>query len=196
VLTVHCLKKCASFWNRKLQKQIIIYFRDTTCTCTVPVLTRLCTVLRASIFAFYFYNLREFRFVQRPKGHHSILCIWCGWNFSPTKFFLFPCCPTLKGNCHEIFDPRFFSSNNLSYRALIHGLKLFLTWLRVRRENRFENCQNLIPRCQWHRWIRLFCQSSPLIFTFSSKYMYVMITYCMYRYFILLWFPFKGNGSH
>jgi hypothetical protein len=36
----------------------------------------------------------------------------------------------LKGQCHEIFDPRFFSSNNPP-RALIHGLKPFRIWLRI-----------------------------------------------------------------
>jgi hypothetical protein len=36
-----------------------------------------------------------------------------------------------------------------------------------------------------------FCQSSPLIFTFSSNYMYVMFTYV----FLFAMVPFKGNGS-
>jgi hypothetical protein len=48
----------------------------------------------------------------------------------------------LKGQSHEIFDPRFFSSNNPHYRALIHGLKPFRIWLRIHRENRVRNRQN------------------------------------------------------
>jgi hypothetical protein len=39
----------------------------------------------------------------------------------------------LKGHCHEIFDPRFFSSN---YTPWFHGLKPFRIRLRIRRDNR------------------------------------------------------------
>jgi hypothetical protein len=39
------------------------------------------------------------------------------------------------GQFHEIFDPRFFHQSTPP-SALIHGLKPFLTWLRIRRENR------------------------------------------------------------
>jgi hypothetical protein len=54
---------------------------------------------------------------------------------------------SLKGQCHEIFDPRVFFHQTIPPRALISGPKPFRIWLRIRRENRFENCQNLIPRC-------------------------------------------------
>jgi hypothetical protein len=40
-----------------------------------------------------------------------------------------------KGQCHEIFDPQFFSSINPPW-VLIHGLKPFRIWLRNRREIR------------------------------------------------------------
>jgi hypothetical protein len=39
----------------------------------------------------------------------------------------------LKGQCHEIFDPRFFSSNNPS-RPLINTLNYFRFLFRIRRE--------------------------------------------------------------
>jgi hypothetical protein len=38
---------------------------------------------------------------------------------------------------HEIFDPRF--NQTIPPRALIHGLKSFRIWLRIRRENR-DHC--------------------------------------------------------
>jgi hypothetical protein len=43
----------------------------------------------------------------------------------------------LKGQCHEIFDPRFFHQT-IPPRALIHVLKPFRMWLRIRRENLFQ----------------------------------------------------------
>jgi hypothetical protein len=45
---------------------------------------------------------------------------------------------SLKGQYHEVFAPRFFSSNNPP-KAIVNGLKPFRIWLRIRRENRFEN---------------------------------------------------------
>jgi hypothetical protein len=51
----------------------------------------------------------------------------------------------LKGQCHQIFEPRFFHQT-IPPRALIHGPKPFCIWLRIRRENRFGNRQNWIPR--------------------------------------------------
>jgi hypothetical protein len=54
----------------------------------------------------------------------------------------------VKCQCHEIFDPRLFSSNNPP-RALIHGLKPFRTWLRICRVIRDNSLQIRIPRCQW-----------------------------------------------
>jgi hypothetical protein len=46
----------------------------------------------------------------------------------------------LKGQYHEIFDPRFFSLVNPPPppppRVLIQGLKPFRIWLSIRRENR------------------------------------------------------------
>jgi hypothetical protein len=67
----------------------------------------------------------------------------------------------LKGQCHEIFDPRFFHQT-ITPRALIHGLKPFCIWLRFRRENRDNRLQTsdpavsmrprkLIPRSNWDR---------------------------------------------
>jgi hypothetical protein len=41
----------------------------------------------------------------------------------------------LKGQCHAIFDPRFFHQS-IHPRALIHGLKPFRKWLRFCREIR------------------------------------------------------------
>jgi hypothetical protein len=50
--------------------------------------------------------------------------------------------PALKGQLHEIFDPQFFFHQSTPPRALIHGLKPFRIWFRMRRDNRFESPQN------------------------------------------------------
>jgi hypothetical protein len=47
----------------------------------------------------------------------------------------------LKGQCHEIFDLWFFHQT-IPPRALIHVLKPFRIWIRIRRENRLCNRQN------------------------------------------------------
>jgi hypothetical protein len=46
-----------------------------------------------------------------------------------------------------------FSSNN-PLRALIHGLKPFRIWLRIRRENRVGNRQNRLPRPRKPKFLR------------------------------------------
>jgi hypothetical protein len=43
---------------------------------------------------------------------------------------------SLKGQSHEIFVPLFFFQQSTPPRALIHGLRPFLIWPRIRRENR------------------------------------------------------------
>jgi hypothetical protein len=73
----------------------------------------------------------------------------------------------------------FFIKQSPPPRALIHGLKPFRIWLRILRENRSRGVNDTVGS-------DCFCQSSPLIFTFSSNYMYVMFTY-------VFLFPFKGN---
>jgi hypothetical protein len=55
---------------------------------------------------------------------------------------------SLKRQLREIFDPCFFSSNNPP-RALIHGLKPFRIWLRIRRENRlYSNFSSVIDNAE------------------------------------------------
>jgi hypothetical protein len=78
----------------------------------------------------------------------------------------------LKGKCHEIFEPQFFHQST-PRRVLIHRIKPFHIWLRIRREIRFGNCQNQAQgdRGSW---------SSPLIFMISSNYQYVMFTYVFF----------------
>jgi hypothetical protein len=71
------------------------------------------------------------------------------------NFFLFLIIFSFKGQCHEIFDPQLFSSNNPLW-ALIHGLKPFRIWLRIRRENQVGNHQNWLPRSDGGRGSRLF----------------------------------------
>jgi hypothetical protein len=87
-----------------------------------------CLVLAISIlsirqwaFSFHFCILYSF---QNTKLEHS-----SGESTFQIKAGL------LKGHCHELVDPRFFSSNNSPW-ALIHGLKLFCLWLRIRRDIR------------------------------------------------------------
>jgi hypothetical protein len=53
----------------------------------------------------------------------------------------------LKGQLYEISDPRFFHQSTPP-RALIHRLKLFRIWIRIRRDNRFESRQNSFHRGQ------------------------------------------------
>jgi hypothetical protein len=67
--------------------------------------------------------------------------------------------PLLKGQCHEIFVPRFFFHQTIPPRALIHGLKPFRIWLRISRENWWDNCWKCMasavsyrpPNPLWHR---------------------------------------------
>jgi hypothetical protein len=80
----------------------------------------------------------------------------------------------LKGQCNEIFNPRFFSSINPP-RALIHRLNPFRIWLRIRREIRFGNRQ--IGFHGVKETVEFFAGSSPLTFTFSSNYNYVMYVF-------------------
>jgi hypothetical protein len=61
----------------------------------------------------------------------------------------------LKGQCHEIFDLWFFPS--IPPRALIHGLKPFRIWIRIRREHRLCNSQNRLPRPDRDRWSGFSC---------------------------------------
>jgi hypothetical protein len=50
----------------------------------------------------------------------------------------------LKGTWHEIFDLCFFHKSTPP-RPIIHGLKPFWIWLRIREENPMSS-----QRCQWH----------------------------------------------
>jgi hypothetical protein len=78
--------------------------------------------------------------------------------------------------CHEIFDLWFFHQT-IPPSALIHGLKPFRIWLRIRRVNRVGNSQNRLPRSDRDRGSRCFCKSSPLTGAFSYSCKYVMFTY-------------------
>jgi hypothetical protein len=55
----------------------------------------------------------------------------------------------LKGQCHEIFNPWFFNQT-IPPRALIHGLKPFQIWLRIRHEN-WDNCWKCMTSAVWYR---------------------------------------------
>jgi hypothetical protein len=68
---------------------------------------------------------------------------------------------TYAEQCHEFFDPPFFI--NQPPLGPDHALKPCRIWLRICRDIRF--------RSQFFRW------SSPLIFAFSSSYMYAIFTY-------------------
>jgi hypothetical protein len=74
--------------------------------------------------------------VSRAKGqlkHGGNLRTRCSnANFRITPF---------KGTVERDFRPSVFSSINPTYRALIHVLKPFHIWLRIHRDNRFENRQ-------------------------------------------------------
>jgi hypothetical protein len=51
---------------------------------------------------------------------------------------------SLRGQYFEIFDPRFLHQSNPP-APLTNGLKPFRTWLRIRRDIRFESRQILSP---------------------------------------------------
>jgi hypothetical protein len=90
----------------------------------------------------------------------------------------------LKGQYHDILSLGFFHQS-ITPRALILGLKPVRIWLRILRETQFENFQNRIPGSHRVRGIRLLCQSSALIFIFSSMWCYLIICFCY-------GFPLKG----
>jgi hypothetical protein len=56
----------------------------------------------------------------------------------------------IKGLCYEIFHLKFFHQTTLS-ELLIHGLKPFRLWIRVRRDIRLWNRKFCRQRCQWLR---------------------------------------------
>jgi hypothetical protein len=89
----------------------------------------------------------------------------------------------LKWQCHEIFHPRCFFHQTIPPRALIHRLKPFRIRLRIHREKSIQKT----PKSDFSS-----CQSSPLMFTFSSNNMYVMFTHAFFCY----GFPLKGMGAN
>jgi hypothetical protein len=60
-------------------------------------------------------------------------------------------CVTFKGAVSRDFLPSVFHQSTPP-RVLIHGLKPFLIWFRIRRDNLFENHQN-----QMRPWDPIFC---------------------------------------
>jgi hypothetical protein len=83
----------------------------------------------------------------------------------------------LKWQCHEIFDPCFFSSNNspqgpdsqtesLLHMASYSPRKIYAEIVKIGSHSLNETAGS-----------KFFCQSSPLILTFSSNYRYVMFRY-------------------
>jgi hypothetical protein len=67
----------------------------------------------------------------------------------------------VKGTVSREFRPSVFFHKTIPPRALIHGLKPFWIWLRIRQENLFGNRQNRIPRSQWDRGNRNFLSEFP-----------------------------------
>jgi hypothetical protein len=63
-------------------------------------------------------------------------------------------------------------------RALIHWLKPFRIWLRIRRDNRFERRPNLFQRGQWPRWNRKWSLKFP---HFCLKYI-IVYGMCIFLY--------------
>jgi hypothetical protein len=97
-----------------------------------------------------------------------------------TWWILFRPRNTLKGQCHEIFYPRFFPLG-----------PWFAGWSRFSPRKSIRNRQNW---CHLHRGFYLFCQSSPLIFKFSSNYMFVMFSYLFISF--CYGFPLKGMRAN
>jgi hypothetical protein len=62
---------------------------------------------------------------------------------------------TSRGSVTRFFDPRILYQT-IPSRALIHGLKPFRIWLRIRRENRVGKRQNRLPRSDRDRRSRFF----------------------------------------
>jgi hypothetical protein len=84
------------------------------------------------------------------------------WTFEVFRNVIYPHI-SLMGQCQEIFDPRFFHQT-IPFRTVIHGLKPFRIWIRIRRENRDNRLKksdsavsmtprDQIRRCQWYRGV-------------------------------------------
>jgi hypothetical protein len=71
----------------------------------------------------------------------------------------------LKGQCHEIFDPRFFSLNNTPW-APDSRAKASLILLRIRRDMIDFRTQKSCMRCQWHCMHENFLLGSPFKFIY------------------------------
>jgi hypothetical protein len=69
----------------------------------------------------------------------------------------------LRGQLHDIFDPRFFHQSTPP-RALIHRLKPFRLFLCIRLDNRFKSHQNWFQQCQWPLWNRKLKSRIPQLF--------------------------------
>jgi hypothetical protein len=94
----------------------------------------------------------------------------------------------LKGECHEIFDLWFFHQT-IPPGPLIHGLKPFCIWLRIREDIRLRNRQFLHQQCQWHRWCQKWSLYNPNIFCVNFTAMGSTICLCNF----LLIFPLKAS---
>jgi hypothetical protein len=72
----------------------------------------------------------------------------------------------LKGQCHEIFYPQ-----------TKHQTKPLGPWF-----TGWSRFDWKIAKIRFSRWVRLFCQSSPLLFTFSCNYMWSLWCLLMYSF--------------
>jgi hypothetical protein len=76
---------------------------------------------------------------------YCILPIYCAIVQGGSILHIFELVLLLKGQCHDIFEPRFFSQT-IPARAMIHGKRPFRIWLRIRRDIRFGSCVSRLPR--------------------------------------------------
>jgi hypothetical protein len=76
-----------------------------------------------------YYILRDNRFEACTTAHYVICCSFKGLKGTLTRDF------------HQTAPPM----------SLIHGLKPFRIWLRIRKENSLRNCRFCARRCKWHR---------------------------------------------
>jgi hypothetical protein len=104
-----------------------------------------------------------------------------------TFFSLYEC--SLKGQCHEIFGPRFFSSNNTPWAPDSRAKAFLNSDSNSPRYDRFKT-QKSRMRCQWHRMHENFLLGSP--FKFICFWNGGVEPIGNIQYMFLIDIPFKG----
>jgi hypothetical protein len=121
----------------KIRRRLYIRVVQKPAIPTVMVLWYIvCVFLSPTFYIFVIWKINfhtAFK-VLRSEPERFCLAPYRGYN-TFHLIFSFKVRSSLKGQLHEIFDPRFFHKSTPP-RALIHGLKPFCIWPNIRRKNR------------------------------------------------------------